>query len=153
MEAAVAPEPAAKRTAVAVVPEAVVEAEAVPVEVSPELIETPAAPKRPRRRKAAPAAEAAEGEVSAPVEAKSAPSVEAAAEAPEKPKRPRRRKAAEPAPDAVEAASAPEPAVAVPVVEKPVAAPAQTASVNAGDGDAEDGESPRRGWWQRTFGA
>jgi ribonuclease E len=66
-----------------------------------------------------------------------------AEEAPAKPKRTRRKKA-----DAVAADAAPAASV---TAEAPAAdeAPA-VAETPSGD---DDGSSPRRGWWQRTFGA
>ncbi|WP_171743973.1 ribonuclease E/G [Sphingomonas sp. AP4-R1] len=116
---------------------AVVEPEPV-VEAAPEPVaeEAAPAPRRRRTRKAA-AAEAAPEAVEAPV---AEPVVE---EAPA-PKAPRRRKA---------------PAKAAAVVEEAVAAPAPAADVDAeAPADAAeqpegDAEAPRRGWWQRTFGA
>ncbi|HZV18902.1 MAG TPA: ribonuclease E/G [Sphingobium sp.] len=122
----------------------------VPVEVSAELTETPA-PKRTRRRKAEPAAQAEAEAVVAP--AKTGTEV-AADEAPAKPKRTRRRKAAEPAPEAAEAESAVRPLV-VAQEEISSASSSEPAEVEPADanGDAETGEPPRRGWWQRTFGA
>jgi ribonuclease E len=130
--------------------EAEAEAEAaVPVEVSPELTEAVAeeapaapAPKRRSRKKAAePAAEA-------PVEA-------AAEEAPAlAPKRRSRKKAAEP----VAAAATPEAAVVAEAAPAPEASEPEVAAAEAAPADAEsaddDGsDTPRRGWWQRTFGA
>ncbi|WP_218035987.1 MULTISPECIES: Rne/Rng family ribonuclease [Sphingobium] len=124
-----------------------VEAEAVetPVETAPEAPvaeEAPAKPKRTRRKKADPVVEEAAPAETAPV----------AEEAPAKPKRTRRKKAD----PVVEEAAAAE---AAPAVEAPVeaAAPAETAETVTVDGDAESaGENedgtPRRGWWQRTFG-
>jgi ribonuclease E len=116
-----------------------VEAEVAPVEAPVAPIaaeEAPAKPKRPRRKKADVEAEVAVPDVVAEV---------AAEEAPAKPKRPRRKKTdAEPA----AAVAADEPAAA--------AAPVATAEADAGDDTSgEDGGdgSPRRGWWQRTFGA
>jgi len=168
--------PADSAAEAAEAPAAASDAEAVPVEVSPELIEAPAkaAPKpaakaAPRtRRKAAPAAEAAEAEASG------TPADASAEEAPAKPKTTRRRKAApaaeaEAAADAAEApepASKPAPRTRAKAAPKAKAAPApvetaapaepaapvesaETAPANT-DGD---GETPRRGWWQRTFGA
>ncbi|RXZ32218.1 ribonuclease E/G [Sphingomonas desiccabilis] len=119
------------------------EAEAPAAEEAPK-------PKRTRRRKVAePAAEA-----EAPVEA--APPAPAE-EAPAKPKRTRRRKVAEPAaeaaPEAEAAAPAAEPA---PPAAQPEAAPADTDADAAQDDaspEAPEGATPRRGWWQRTFGA
>jgi ribonuclease E len=105
---------------------------AVAVAAEPEAAEeAPAKPKRTRRKKAeaeAPAVEAAPEPV-----AETAPEA-ATEEAPAKPKRRSRAKAAAPVAQDLEPTAAAEP---VPV-----------------DGEAvgEDGE-PRRGWWQRTFGA
>lgn len=94
----------------------------------------PAKPKRTRRKKAdAPAAEA---------ETAPAPAVDEA-EAPAKPKRTRRKKADAPAPEAVAEAPAAEAAPA----EEPAAAEA-----DASDTGDEAAATPRRGWWQRTFG-
>jgi len=128
--------------------EAVEEAVSEPaplVEVSPELTappaeEAPATPKRRSRKKAA------EPVVEAPVEA-------AAEEAPAAPKRRSRKKAAEP----VVAAAEPEAVVATeaapaPEAAAPEVAPADAESAEAASDDAAS-ESPRRGWWQRTFGA
>jgi ribonuclease E len=102
---------------------------------------TPA--KRPRRSRKAAATEAsAEPAAESAVEA--APIEEAPA-----PKRPRRsRKAA-----AVEEAPVVEtPAEAQP--SEPAPAEAEPAPAAEATADAEDtGEAPRRGWWQRTFGA
>ena len=111
----------------------------------------------------APAAEAVVAE---------APPVEAAANAeepPAKPKRTRRKKTVEPQPDASEAAEAapPQPANDPAPAEQrqaQAAASAQTLRPDAPEApvlerqdemDADDGSSgpPRRGWWQRTFGA
>ncbi|WP_448501524.1 Rne/Rng family ribonuclease [Sphingomonas sp.] len=99
--------------------------------------EAPAKPKRTRRKKADAVPDAPEAQ--APVE-------EAAAEeAPAKPKRTRRKKA--------DAAEAPVETAAVALAEapaEPVADPeaAADASTETETGDA----TPRRGWWQRTFG-
>ncbi|NIJ21893.1 ribonuclease E [Sphingomonas naasensis] len=143
-----------------------------------EAVEAPAKPKRSRRKKAdaeapaeaeaveaAPAAPAAEpiaeeapaekpkrsrrkkaDAEAAPVEAAAAPAAEAViADAPaEKPKR-SRRKAAAPTPEAVAEA----PAEAEPVAQDL----APEANEAEGDGDANPDGTPRRGWWQRTFGA
>ena len=149
-----APEPVAEAAPapVAVVVEAEVEApakpkrtrrkkadaEAAPAEAAPAAVEAPAEeapakPKRTRRKKADVEAEAAPVAVEAPAE-----------EAPAKPKRTRRKKA-----DAV-AEAAPE----APAVEAPVAQEASAAEEPAAEAQtpAEEGQ-PRRGWWQRTFGA
>jgi len=127
--------------------------------------------KRTRRRKAD--AEEGAGEAAA--------AAEAAAETAEKPKRTRRRKAAEPeatataeteAPEAavpkpkrtrtrktkVQAETAIEPAAAEEAPAQPAQEPAAANDAN-GDGAAQEADSnaggsetPRRGWWQRTFG-
>ncbi|HZV56822.1 MAG TPA: ribonuclease E/G [Sphingobium sp.] len=127
------------------------ETETVPVEVSPELAETPAPAKRAPRRSRAKAAAAP---VEEPAEAAEAAPAEDAP-APAKPKRAPRRKASTAAAEA-----APEPALAA---EAAPATPADGAQANApapaaeGDTKAESGEeasdTPRRGWWQRTFGS
>ncbi len=138
------------------------EATAEPVEVASE----DEAPKKPRRRTSrAKAADVAEV-VEAPVEVAAEEAVA------EKPKRTRKKKVdADVTEAAVEAAPAPEPAAA-PAVEEPVAekpkrtrkkkvdaeaAPEAAAEAPASDeapaSEAEDStDSPRRGWWQRTFG-
>ncbi|MET4897789.1 Rne/Rng family ribonuclease [Sphingomonadaceae bacterium jetA1] len=156
-------------------PLAVAEAEA-------EAVEAPKTRRRPRARKVAPAVtEATETPVVEPVVAE-APAVEAPAPAPEgeaeaapvKPKRTRKKAApkvvaepvAEEAPVVAEAEPAPvkpkrtrkkaaPKVVAEPVAEEaPVETPAQpeAATVEEATGDAT-AEAPRRGWWQRTFGA
>lgn len=123
---------------------------AVSEEVAPEVAaETPAKPKRTRRKKVdAPVVEAGD---SAPVN-DGLPAPDTAEEAPAKPKRSRRKKV-EPA--AVETA---EPAPADTPVTADAAAPEPTAAaVDANDAAAVEGTdvgdaTPRRGWWQRTFG-
>ncbi|WP_267396156.1 MULTISPECIES: ribonuclease E/G [unclassified Sphingomonas] len=116
-------------------PEAPAAAAETPVEAEAE--PAPAKPKRTRKK--APAADAA---APAPVEA--AP--EAAAAPAAKPRRRTRKPAAEAAPveeaPVIEAAEAD----ALPAAE---AAPANDRT----DGDDQSGDTPRRGWWQRTFGA
>ena len=142
-------------------------------------VEAPKTRRRPRARAAAPAVEAPAAE--APVEAK-APATEADAPAP-KPKRtrkkaapavateevaadapvadapaaeekPKRRRSRKPA----AADAAPAETVAAPV-EEPAPEPEATLTVGqdgtapANDAPPEDGDAPRRGWWQRTFGA
>ncbi|WP_428333610.1 Rne/Rng family ribonuclease [Novosphingobium sp.] len=108
-------------------------------------------PKRSRRKKAD-AEVVAQAPVETPVEA----AVEPAAE---KPKRTRRKKA-----DVTEAAETAEAPVETPGESlAPETAPAEpaTAAEAGADGDAETGAddsvdengAPRRGWWQRTFGA
>ena len=135
--------------AVEAVAEPVIEAVAAPVEAAPveaapaEPVaeEVPAKPKRVRRKKvdAAPVEAVVEA---APAEA--APAEPVAEEAPAKPKRVRRKKAdAAPVEAPVEAAPA-EVAVEAAPVETP------TEATPAAEDDAS--ASPRRGWWQRTFG-
>jgi ribonuclease E len=120
--------------------------------------EAEAKPKRRRAKKPAVAEAPAEAVVEAPV-------VPVAEEAPAKPKRTRRPKAkadaavadGSPALDPVVAvestptiAPAPEAAPAVePTSEREAPAPAPTAI----DPDPGEAGTPRRGWWQRTFGA
>ena len=138
----------------AVVTEAApVEAEAVADVAPAEPVgeEAPAKPKRTRRKKA---------DAPADVEAAPAEAEPAAEEAPAKPKRTRRKKAdvaaeagtVADAPVAEEAAAAPE--AAAPEAVAPDAAPAEDVAAE-GAAEAEAGETgtPRRGWWQRTFGA
>ncbi|MEG3148003.1 ribonuclease E/G [Sphingomonas sp. RT2P30] len=136
---------------------------AAPVEVA-EAVEAapePAAKPKRSRKKAAP--EAAPVEVVAvspePV-AEEAPVAEAPTEEAKPKRRAPRRKAAEAALEAVADVAAEEaPALApiesapTPAVQKP-AALASDAEADA-DENADPGEagSPRRGWWQRTFGA
>ncbi|WP_029623722.1 ribonuclease E/G [Sphingomonas sp. PAMC 26617] len=155
------PETAAKPAAKAAVVEAPV-AETPVVEAPAVDAEADAKPKRRRTKKPAVAEAPAEAAVEAPV----APVAE---EAPAKPKRTRRPKAkadgaaeapvadsspaiapvaaVEPAP-AIAPAPAAEPA-AEPVSEREAPAPAPTAI----DPDPGEAGTPRRGWWQRTFGA
>ena len=115
-------------------------AEAVAVEAEPE---APAKPKRARRKKA----DAAEADAPVAEPVAEVPAVEAEAEAPAKPKRTRRKKS-----DLPEAeASAPTAVVEAPAEE---AAPDSPAEATAAPAQADDRSSePRRGWWQRTFGA
>ncbi|WP_223177812.1 ribonuclease E/G [Sphingobium sp. KCTC 72723] len=133
--------PKVEAEAVAVLVEAPVEA---PAMVEEEAAPAPAAPKRGRRKKVDIAAEA---EAAA---AQAAPVVDAPAaeEAPAKPKRTRRKKA-----DTVTEA-APAPVVEAPVADEaaPEIGTAETISADGDEnGQNEDG-TPRRGWWQRTFG-
>ena len=141
------------------------EATAEPVEAIPE----GEAPKKPRRRTSRAKAVEAADVVEAPV-AEAPVHVVAEEAVAEKPKRTRKKKVdADVAEAAVEAAPepAPAPAVAEPAAEKPKrtrkkkvdaeAAPEAAAEAPASD-DASASEaegstdSPRRGWWQRTFG-
>ena len=115
--------------------------EAVAPAAEPVAEEAPApAPKRSRRKKAD--AETAEAPAPEPV-------VEPAAEPAPEPAKPRRsRKKAEPAAEPV-AEPAPEPAAEAATTEPEAATPAEPAPAAEG----EDTGTPRRGWWQRTFGA
>jgi ribonuclease E len=126
-------------------PETVAEAAAEP---APEAEEKPKGRRRPRaRRKEEAPAEAAEAPAAPEPEAEPAPAPvaepePAAEEPPAKPKRTRRKKAVE--------AEAP--------AETPAPEPANdretdAAGTEAAEADAGDAGGPRRGWWQRTFGA
>jgi ribonuclease E len=126
-------------------------------EVPAETEEKPKGRRRPRARRkdeapapateAAPEAQAAEAPAAAP-EAEPAPLAEAAPaaedEKPAKPKRTRRKKAAEG--EAPAEAPAPEPA-------NDREGAAEEAPAEAAEGAEADSGEPRRGWWQRTFGA
>ncbi|WP_231746339.1 Rne/Rng family ribonuclease [Sphingobium baderi] len=110
----------------------------------------PAKPKRTRRKKPA----ASDAETADTVIVAEAPAVETEAEAKPKPKRTRRKKA-DAAVEEIAAEVAPE--AAAEVIE-PIAAQAAPETVAASvegaetaEGEEENG-SPRRGWWQRTFG-
>ncbi|WP_206363567.1 Rne/Rng family ribonuclease [Sphingomonas crocodyli] len=137
--------PRARKTAEPAV-EAPVEAAPEPVvaetPAEPVAEEAPAKPKRTRRKAAA--KDEAPVEIAEP----SVPVVEAAPaaeEAPAKPKRTRRKAAAkDEAPVEAEAPAVPE------VAAEP--APAAEAPADPAAEEATDGP-PRRGWWQRTFGA
>ncbi|WP_093005546.1 ribonuclease E/G [Sphingomonas palmae] len=163
-EVEAAPEPAAKpktrrrprARAADATPDAPAAAEAEPATASVEEApaaddasaapEAPAKPKRTRRKKSD--ASAVEAGDAAPV-TDGLPAPEVAEEAaPAKPKRTRRKKA-DAAPAEVEAvpqADAPSSADKAPVAVN--AEPSGDDAQPASDGDA----SPRRGWWQRTFG-
>ena len=128
-----------------------VEAEAAAAEAAPEPVaveaetEAPAKPKRSRRKKV----DAAEAEPEAPVaevvaEAPAA-APEAEVEAPAKPKRTRRKKSDSPEAEASAA-------TAVEATESDAAPEAPVAAAASDPVDDKPGE-PRRGWWQRTFGA
>ena len=110
-------------------------------------------PKRTRRKKADAEVAAAPAPEAAPTEAVTAPAEEPAA----KPKRTRRKKAdavAETAP-AAEAEAVPaqtEAVAAEPAVPEPASVEVGNAETPSTESDNEDSGSPRRGWWQRTFG-
>ncbi|MEP6868655.1 MAG: ribonuclease E/G [Novosphingobium sp.] len=124
--------------------EAVTDAVAAEPEAAAEAV-AEAKPKRTRRKKADVEAEAQAPVEAVPVEAEAV--VEAAAEAPAKPARSRRKKVE---PEAAPAEVAPE--VAVAEDSAPASEPAaEQAGAEAGEDEGEPG-SPRRGWWQRTFG-
>jgi len=131
--------------------EANVEAVSAPVEVAEE---APAKPKRTRKKKAD------EAPVEAEAEAPVAEPAVAAEEAPAKPKRTRKKKADEAQAEAEAEAPVAEPAA--PAEEAPakpkrtrkkaVASEAEDQGDNAISTEAKGEGSPRRGWWQRTFG-
>ncbi|MEH3104173.1 MAG: ribonuclease E/G [Sphingomonas phyllosphaerae] len=129
------PAPAPKRgRKAAVAPAAEPAPEPVAAE-EPVAEEAPAKPKRTRRKKVAePVVEAGDA---GPVNDGLPAPEPVAEEAPAKPKRTRRKKVVEEA--------APEPAAA----DEPAVAEAPAADEPAADAAAQ----PRRGWWQRTFGA
>ncbi|WP_343525805.1 ribonuclease E/G [Sphingomonas sp.] len=139
-----------------------------------EASEAPKTRRRPRARKAAPApVEATEEPLVEEAPVAEAPVAEVAAEAPAKPKRTRKKAAPKVAAEPVVEEAAPAVAVeaeapakpkrtrkkaapkvaAEPVAEEAVAEvePVAEAAVEA-DSDTTT-EAPRRGWWQRTFGA
>ncbi|MBT2133888.1 Rne/Rng family ribonuclease [Croceibacterium sp. LX-88] len=142
--------------------------EALPAETTAEEIEAPAPKPRGRRRKAEPKAEDVEALAEAPVEAAEEPAP--------KPKRTRRKKVDAEAQADVEAAPAeiaevaPEPVAEEPAKPKrtrrkkaeptaeaeataePAPAPEAANDANGGEAEAEATGTPRRGWWQRTFG-
>ncbi|MEA3052323.1 MAG: ribonuclease [Sphingomonadales bacterium] len=130
------------------------EAEPQPVpevaeEAAPEAEEKPKGRRRPRARRKdeapAPVAEAPAPVAEAEPAPEPAPAAEPAPvpeEAPAKPKRTRRKKAAE----AEAPAEAPAPEAAN---DRDGAAAAESAEA----GEAGENGEPRRGWWQRTFGA
>ncbi len=137
---------------VAVAPEApAAEAPTAPA-VEAEAEPAPAKPRR-SRRKATPAAEA---------EAAPAPVADAASEAPApdaptdaEPVKKQRRPRSKATPEAEAPAAEPAPvAEAAPPAAATPADAAEPATEAATDGEGEgDTGSPRRGWWQRTFGA
>ncbi|WP_085811016.1 ribonuclease E/G [Sphingomonas sp. TZW2008] len=121
--------------------------------IAPAAEEAPAKPKRTRRKKvdAIETAETPAVGAAAPAET---------AEAPAKPKRTRRKKADVPAVD-VPSADLPAPQATETATLAPTqtdgAAPPDDAAEGSTDAGSEAGEqtdaAPRRGWWQRTFGA
>ncbi len=127
------------------------EAEAEIVQVEAPAEEAPAKPKRRTRAKAEPVATA---EVTAEkvAEAEAEPEVEAPKKAAAKPRGRKKVVAAEPeaVAETATASDAPKPKSRA---RKSAAKPAETGGDSVADdaGQNEDG-SPRRGWWQRTFG-
>ena len=120
--------------------------------------EKPKSRRRPRARRkgaeegaaeAAPEAAAEAAPEPAPVPAPE-PAAEVAEEPAAKPKRSRRKKA--PEPEGEPAAEAPAPAAANDTAAND-AADGDGAAQTDEDGAPADGSAPRRGWWQRTFGA
>jgi ribonuclease E len=122
-------------------------AEPVEAAVAEVAAEEPVAGAKPKRTRARKAAAQPEAEAAVPAaEAEVAPEAEAA-----KPKRSRSRKKAEPVADAP-AVAEPQDAVVEAADDAEAAAPTAEPGDDAG-GDATDAATPRRGWWQRTFGA
>ena len=141
------------------------------VETASEPVVEEEAPKKGRRRPRARAADAVEAVVAPAPEPE--PVVEAAPEPAAKPKRSRKKAVIEETPAEVVVETAPTPIVEEAPADEakpkkraprrkaadPAAAPAADAADEApvapADADADPGEagSPRRGWWQRTFGA
>ncbi|MFA7595363.1 MAG: ribonuclease E/G [Novosphingobium sp.] len=134
--------------------------EAAPESVDPEAVETPvpveadlpavsedapAKPKRTRRKKA-------DADAELPAEAVQAEAEAETEEAPVKPKRTRRKKAELASAEAIEPAATA--AVAAQEIEPAeLLQDAEPQSEAANDiSDTETDGSPRRGWWQRTFG-
>ncbi|MBB4633635.1 Rne/Rng family ribonuclease [Sphingosinicella soli] len=138
--AAPARKPRGRRKAVKAEPMETAEPEAVePPAAEADVPEADAKPKRTRRKKADTVNAAPEPELAPELAPESAaPAEVVAVEAPEKPKRAPRRKAA--------AKSAPAAETVSESVED-----AETAEAPAGE-TGEPGTSPRKGWWQRTFG-
>ncbi len=112
--------------------------EALPEPIAPEQNDDAPAPKarKPRRKAAAPLVE-------------EAPVVE---EAPAKPKRRPRKKAADVVVDAGDAAPVDE-ALSAPITAAPVKAEVQPEAPEPDTSNDDPDGAPRRGWWQRTFGA
>ncbi|HYW15468.1 MAG TPA: ribonuclease E/G [Allosphingosinicella sp.] len=141
----------------------------------PEVAEAPVEPEekpkgrrrpRARRKEEAPAPAEAAGEPEAPeapaaAEAEPAPVAEPAPaaeeEKPAKPKRTRRKKVVEAEAPAEAPAEAAAPEAANDRAGKSTKSPAQsveaTEGAEAGEAEPEEAGEPRRGWWQRTFGA
>ena len=127
--------------------EAVVEAEAAPVEVAeaaePVAEEAPVAEEKPKRKRAPRKTKAAAEAEAAAAAVDAAPVAEAAPEPEAEPAKPAPKKRASRAKKAVAAEAAPEAATTRDA--EPVAA-------NGDEGEEGPDSEPRRGWWQRTFG-
>ena len=127
--------------------EAVVEAEAAPVEVAeaaePVAEEAPVAEEKPKRKRAPRKTKAAAEAEAAAAAVDAAPVAEAAPEPEAEPAKPAPKKRASRAKKAVAAEAAPEAATTRDA--EPVAA-------NGDEGEEGPDGEPRRGWWQRTFG-
>ena len=127
--------------------EAVVEAEAAPVEVAeaaePVAEEAPVAEEKPKRKRAPRKTKAAAEAEAAAAAVDAAPVAEAAPEPEAEPAKPAPKKCASRAKKAVAAEAAPEAATTRDA--EPVAA-------NGDEGEEGPDGEPRRGWWQRTFG-
>lgn len=156
-EAPVKPKRSRRKKADVVADEAPVAAEAPAADEAPATIEAvaeevvteeaPAKPKRSRRKKADVVADEAPVAAEAPTADAAEP---VAAEAPAKPKRTRARKAA-PA-EAAPADTMVSDVTPVPAEDAPTEA-SEASDANGEQDDGLDDGSPRRGWWQRTFGA
>ncbi|HEX2763619.1 MAG TPA: ribonuclease E/G [Allosphingosinicella sp.] len=133
-------------------------ADAQPLDAQPDDAEADAAPesvpaaedrakgrRRPRARRKEETAAEAPAPVVEPVAPEPAAATEAPEEAPAKPKRSRRKKADASSEAAVGAAPAAAPT--------PAAANDEGERGSAETGEEDEGGPPRRGWWQRTFGA
>ena len=159
--------PKRRRARRAAAEEPAVDVAAEPVADAPEFVGEPPKPRRSRRKPADAPVEAAavdpstEDGSAAPIDV----AIDTEASAPAKPRRRPRRKA-----DAVEADGAADatPAIADAVEESPppaaaddIGEPADATLATGQDGtladatadDTDPSEPPRRGWWQRTFGA
>jgi len=143
--------PRARKADDVAAPEPVV-AEA-PVEVAPAEAEAEAAPAKPKRARRSKAAAAEAEAIVVPPEPEAVAAPEPVAEEPAaKPKRPRRAKAAAPVAETVaEPVAVEAEAPAIPL-DGDGAAPADEAASGEIDPDPGEAGSPRRGWWQRTFG-
>ena len=125
--------------------EAPAQTEEAPKEATPDAEAAAEAPAKPKRRTAT-RRKKADAEAPAEVAAEAAPTAE---EAPAKPKRaPRRKKVVAAADEVVVAETA--------VVEAPASAAvtesAEAAPATTSEGADQEPATPRRGWWQRTFG-